>query len=172
MNRQRAEQLLETATRRCLTAGEREEWDAWLGASGSERTGWEDEMGLSRMLAGLDRPPVSSNFASRVMAALDHEWRVAGRRRTRWFSRAAWLRWRWQAAAGSVAALALALILVQESSHVRARREVVRGAEMLAEAGGVLSVDLLQDFDSIYALPGGPLPSVIEFAAAFDQPVP
>lgn len=172
MNRRRAEQLLDTAARRRLTPDEQADWDTWLDGAGPERTVWGDEMRLNRVLGTLIRIPVSSNFTSRVLAALDQQLRAderVGAGRRPW---TAWARWRWQWAAGSVAVLAVALVVLQESPHVQARREVLASAEVLAGAGGLPSVGMLQDFDAIYALPGGPLPSVTEFAAAFDQPVP
>jgi hypothetical protein len=172
MNKQRAEQLRDTATRRQLTPAEQDEWNVWLAASGSERPGWEEEMRLNQVLRSLSRPPVSSNFTARVLAALDRDRRGATRNRVPRALWPAWLRWRWQWAAGSLAVLALAVVVLQESPRVQARKEVVHSAGVLAEAGGPLSVDILQDFDAIYALPNAPLPSMTEFAAAFDQPVP
>lgn len=172
MKPQRAEQLLDTAARRRLTASERAEWETWLGENASDRTSWEEEMRLNRVLGTLIKIPISSNFTSRVLAALDRELREEERSRAQWRRWLPWLRWRWQWALGSVAVLLLAVVTIQHGQSLQERKDVVRSAEMLAEAGHLPSLEMLQDFDAIYALPGGPLPLVTELAAAVEQPIP
>lgn len=173
MKNQRAEQLLDTAARRRLSANEQAEWDALLGqCATSERAPWEDEMRLNRVLGTLIQIPVSSNFTTRVLGALERELRRGDGRRAAWLRWLPLLRWRWQWAAGSVAILLLTAVTLQQGQRVQARQDVVHSAGMLAEAGNLPSLEMLRDFDAIYALPGGPLPSATDLTAAFEQSVP
>ncbi len=161
----RAQQLVDTAARRRLTAGERDEWEAWLAAHPEERAEWEVEMRLSRVLGSLLASPVPSNFTHRVLAAVERETARQARPPARRSRLAAWWR-RWQWAAGTAAALLVGAWFVRMEQQWQSRREVVRSVQALAAASDLPSVEMLQDFDAIYNLPGGPVPSVADLESA------
>lgn len=155
-------ELLAAAARRELTAAEQARLDAWLNEHPEARADWELEQRLTRSLRRLPAVPISSNFTSQVMRQVER----AATRRTAPASRwAGWLRHLghgWQIAA-ACAALALVAAIQVRQSHQRA--EFVRSLAAVPVAG-LADVDTWRNFDSINALPDGPLPSVDQLAEA------
>src|SRR4051812_4743501 len=73
MNDVRKEELIRLSMQRELTAEEEASLERWLAAHPVARTQWEEERALSRAIHSLPDVPVSSNFSSRVLQALDLE---------------------------------------------------------------------------------------------------
>lgn len=168
MKRERAEQILATAARRPLCAEETREWQAWLASCPpEERPRWEEEMRLNQLLAGLMQTPAPSNFTARVLHALDRAEaaRPAGLEPK---SLNLWGRLLRPWALGA-AALALAAVVLHLQQQARAREQVVHSAEVIvATATEVPTLQMLRDFEAIYALPAEPPPSVAELEAALE----
>jgi len=124
-----------------------------------EAAEWEEELRLSALLAGLGDAPLRPDFTARVMAA-------ARNRRPARAAAAPILRF--PALSPSVlrrvaAAAAVALLLVagihwrRHAERERLARSIEAVAPLIAAAP---DIDLLQDFEAIYALPEGPLPDL------------
>src|SRR5438128_1561371 len=83
--------------KRELTASEQAELDAWLKAHPEARADWETDVALTSSLCRLADAPISSNFTSRVLQAVEREARAEGRGRSvfpwwqNWARRARWV---------------------------------------------------------------------------------
>lgn len=164
----RAEQLVDTAARRPLTPAEQAEWAAWLADHPEDRERLETELRLSRVLGTLLASPAPSNFTARVLAAVERE--TARRAQVSRRSRPLWWPplWRWQWAVGAAVMLLVAGFLWRQQQQWRSRQEVVQSVQALTEVAGLPSLEMLQDFDAIYNLPAGPVPSVEELESALE----
>ena len=73
MNDVRKDELIRLSLQRDLTPEEESRLEALLASTPDTRTQWEEERALSRALQSLPDVPVSSNFTSRVLQAVDAE---------------------------------------------------------------------------------------------------
>jgi len=151
MNEVRNEELVELSMRRELTPEEMSRLEGYLAAHPETRAGWEEERALSRALHSLPDVPVSSNFTSRVLRALE----VEEAREARWSqsSKGNWLRrliprFAWAAIAVLISVLGIQQI--QTSKQERFAQDISFAAADLARVPN--PEILLQDFDAIQEL--------------------
>lgn len=156
MNDAEFNQLLETAARRPLTAVEEIRLRAFLAERPSAGGRWEEEIALTRLLHRLPDVPLSSNFAARVLLAVEREEqsRLQAPRFLRWFD--------WRRPVVRFAAACLFLGLAGLSHHqyrglMRAKMavslaNVTSGVDTAARATQLQAVELWQDFEPIYRL--------------------
>ena len=93
MNDLRQKQLMEASWRRALTPEEESELQLHLASHPQKQEEWEDELALTAALHNLRDAPLSSNFTSQVLQAVDRDAaRNAKSKATESASPAAWLR--------------------------------------------------------------------------------
>jgi hypothetical protein len=155
MNDSELNELREASWRRKLTPAEELRVQAFLSANAAAQAEWEDDLALTRQLQELPNAPVSSNFTSLILQAVEAETGQEPRSislETRWRG---WL-------SGFLPRLALAALVVtlgiglffQHQEH--SRQQMVEGVkEFLKVASLPVSVSdpgLLEDFDAIQQL--------------------
>lgn len=152
MNESFYQELREISWRRKLTPEEETQLQGWLTAHPEKQAEWELEQSLSEQLRHLSNAPLSSNFTSQVMLALDGE--LARQEREGRGGRT-WLQWLHKFAP-RLAPVSLALVVaitffvyhrgnqVDEQHYRRVAVETV---------DNVPSPEILADFDAIEKLP-------------------
>jgi hypothetical protein len=156
MNSPELEQLIETARRRRLSAAEQSRLDTLLQGAPAAWPERDDELALTRLLAGLPDAPLASNFSARVMQAIDLAEAQAGRESTpravavgwwphRWFGRLAW----------TTAALVVSGFSWMQYQGWQ-RSETARSIQVITEVATVPSVAVLKDFDAIQSFASVP----------------
>lgn len=167
MNDDKLQQLVDEAIRRPLDAHEQAEWDVALRAKPDQRGVWEADLRLSRFLGNLPAPPVSPGFIQRVLDALPPP---ATRSGPAIPAALGWLRgWfpRWQVALASLLVVSATLFTLQHRNRLATERETARALLTFTTAIEELpTIDMLRDFDAIFSLPDGPIPSVDDLALA------
>src|SRR5215471_19957384 len=124
--------LRELGWRRKLSPAEEAQVCAWLEAHPQARGDWEAEAGLSDALDRLKEPEVSSNFTSRVLAAIEAD----AARQNRATGRRPW-HWRWLPKA-ALASVVLVAGLVGLQHHQQAQREkYVRSVATISEVASL-----------------------------------
>jgi negative regulator of sigma E activity len=154
MNESIYHQLREISWRRKLTPEEETQLQGWLAAHPDKQVEWELEQSLTDQLRHLSDAPLSSNFTSQVMQALDSE---LARQESRGYGTARhWLQWLHKLAP-RLAPVSLALVVaVTAFVYYRTNDQQQRVAENVAVAISVSDVpgpQILQDFDAISNLP-------------------
>jgi anti-sigma factor RsiW len=152
MNDSVYDELLRLGMKRELTADDRAKIEAGLAAHPELRARWDEDAALNRALRATADAPVSSNFTSRVMDAIDFADREAP-------APVAW--WRrfvpqWKPQAGWAAALAALLLAgawqYQQRQKITVAREDVR--EISTDIASLVptSPEVFKDFDAINQL--------------------
>ena len=151
--------LREISWRRELTPSEQAELDAWLQAHPESREDWEAEMALSGSFGRLPQVPVSSNFTSRVLQAVEREALAEKPGRTApgwWQILAARTRW---VTGGAFAAVLLTTGLMVHHQHVAVRQqELVKTLEIVGRVPALPNTEVLTNFEAIRLLSQGPQP--------------
>jgi anti-sigma factor RsiW len=154
MNESNYRDLVEASWRRRLTAAEEAQLHAYLAIHPEKLAEWEDEAVVNDTLRELKQAPLSSNFTSQVMLAVEREAAsVAQVSSTSWVRFSAVLRRYFPrfAAAALVAGCSYFSVMEYQAYN---RKQVARG--MVATIGEVASVlpspEVLQDFDTIHHL--------------------
>lgn len=153
---------LDEVERRKLSAAEAEALRRALAQSPRERARLEVELALNRLLDGLPKPATSTNFARRVMRAVEAESAAAERAR----ESGAWLRWPRLAWAGAVFALGLGGWW-QFQGVSRAR--LAASLADVSRAAAVPGVEVLQDFEAIRSLQTSAQPGDVALLAALTE---
>lgn len=154
MNESLYHQLRETSWRRKLTPEEENQVQGWLAAHPDKQAEWEQEQILSEQLRHLANAPLSSNFTSQVMQALDTE---LARQERAGKSSLTWLE-RLHKLVPRLAPVSLALV-VAITAFVHYRKSDLQEKQVESVASFVTSVpdvpgpEILQDFDAIEKLP-------------------
>lgn len=155
MNELFYQELREISWRRKLTPEEETQLQGWLAAHPDKQAEWELEQSLSEQLRHLSNAPLSSNFTSQVMQALDAE--LARQEREGRGGRG-WLQWLHKLAP-RLAPVSLALVVaitffvyqrgdkVEQQYQAKAIESVVHAADQ------VPSHEILADFEVIEKLP-------------------
>jgi hypothetical protein len=143
--------LRELSWRRKLSPAEEAQLRAWLEAHPEARADWETEAGLNDVLSRLEEPSVSSNFTSRVLAAVEADAvRQEGEARREWSLRL-W-NWRWLPKA-ALASVVLVAGLVGLQHHQQVQHEkYARSVATISDVASLPSPAVLQDFDAIQAI--------------------
>lgn len=166
MTEQEYNELRETGWRRPLDAAEDARVQAYLALNPDAQRAWELEAELTQLLAQLPPAPLSSNFTSQVLTALDGELRNARRpARTGW--------WRWwhrpfPRLAWSVALLAIGLFSYQ---HYRSYRheKLTQALVEVTSANGWDAPSIFNDFETIQRLGEVPQPADEELWLVLSQ---
>jgi anti-sigma factor RsiW len=140
------QELRELSWRRELTPAEDARLQAWLASHPEAKADWDAEGRLSRLLTELSAPPVSSNFTSLVLQALEREG-VAGPGRTR----AWWLLRSWVLRT-ALASVVLGLSLGILAHHRRVQSERVAMARSVTEMYPVMAAskpEVIENLDAI-----------------------
>ena len=149
MNESIYHQLRETSWRRKLTPEEETRLQGWLAANPERQAEWEQEQMLSEQLRHLANAPLSSNFTSQVMQALDSE---LARQEREGKGRQSWLQWL-QRLAPRLAPVSLALVVAITAFVYRnfeQEKRQTQTIETLASAvTDVPPLEILEDFDAI-----------------------
>ena len=145
-----AEQLLEIALKRQLTAAELAQWQTCLAAHPDQRAAWEEDLALNQLLRALPPAPVPSNFTAQVLRALDRDEATAKSSSIpKWLARLAALRWTRPVAFAALALVAGLFAWQQQRQH--ARTEVANSLR-LPTLMRLPSMEQLKDFDAINSL--------------------
>jgi hypothetical protein len=149
--------LLEISWRRKLTEAEQAQLRAWLAAHPEKQADWEVEAGLNAALGRLPDALVPTNFASRVMQAVQRE--KTGHRQPSLVLSRFWLwRLRWLPRAAFAAfLLGVALFSYREVRAAR-RAEIARSVAAIGSVPSLPSPQILKDFDAIWAMDPSPPP--------------
>lgn len=141
----RNDELIRLSLKPALSPDDEARIEAFLATRPEERATWEEERALGRALQALPDVPVSSNFTSRVMQAVELETAREERSHTqRGWRRAFWPRLSW---AGLAALLAF---FFMHEVRVRKRTQVVGDVVLLSQDSSMLpSAEVLRDFDAI-----------------------
>jgi len=158
MNDSEFNELREASWRRKLTPAEEMRVQTFLAANAGAQAEWEDDLALTRQLQELSDAPVSSNFTSLVLQAVEAE--------TGGNSRPISLESRWRGWLGrflprlALAVLTVALgagIFFQHQEH--SRRQMVEGVKEFLKVAKVASLPVsvsdsgvLENFDAIQQL--------------------
>ena len=152
MNESMYQQLREISWRRKLTPEEETHLQGWLAAHPDKQAEWELEQSLSEQLRHLSDAPLSSNFTSQVIRALDTELarhEREGRSRN-------WLQWL-NKLAPRLTPVSLALVVaITAFVHYRSEHQEKRIAENIAIVTAVSDMpgpEILADFEAISKLP-------------------
>jgi len=152
MNESEFNKLKETSWRRKLTPREEAALADFLAGHLEERSGWESDLRLNQMLNGLPDAPVSSNFTSQVVHAVERDVLESSPHSTR-KSFAHWLRSNW------LPRVALAALLLGGGVFSVQQYKRVQVAHDIAAVSSVASIppQWLQDFDAINRLSQPPI---------------
>ena len=163
MNDVRNEDLIRLSFRRELTPEEESRLENYFAAYPQARTQWEEDRALGRAVQSLPDVPVSSNFTSRVLQAVDlDEVREARQRQSKWRLRTFLPRFSWAA----VAAM-LTLFFVHNRDAAKRDQVVKVLSKVSSELKGVPEPDVvLQDFEAINRLVKTSVPSDDELLTA------
>jgi hypothetical protein len=144
--------LKETSWRRKLTPREEAALADFLAGHLEERLGWETELRLNQMLNGLPDAPVSSNFTSQVLQAVEQDVLKTSRGSTR-KSLAHWFRFNW------LPRIAIATFLFGGGILSLQQYKRVQVAHDVAAVSSVAAIppQWLQDFDAINRLSQPPI---------------
>ena len=155
MNESLYHQLREISWRRKLTPEEETRLQGWLAAHPDKQAEWDLEQSLSEQLRHLSNAPLSSNFTSQVMQALDAE--LAKQEREGQGGRT-WLQWLHKLAP-RLAPVSLALVVAVTAFVYHQRTKDEQQHERITEVvtavfpADVVSPEVFQDFEAISKLP-------------------
>lgn len=162
MTEQEYNELRETSWRRPLDAAEDARVQAYLALNPDAQRAWEQDAELTQLLAQLPPAPLSSNFTSQVLGALDRELRTAPSVRTRW---------RWHHLLPRLAwAMALLLLVGFSVQKYRGYRQEKLVHELVqATFNHRLAPNIFQDYDVIRSLGQLPPPADEELWLVLSQ---
>jgi len=163
MNDVRKDELIRLGMQRELTPEEESRLEGWLAAHPEDRAAWDDERALNRALRTMPDVPVSSNFTSRVLQAVDLDEAREGRR-ARGKSRFQLLlpRWRWGVAVALLGSLGLFELRTVRQAQFDKQLRIVSG-----DVAKLPGPEVLEDFDAIARLQEVSVTSDDELLAAF-----
>ena len=151
MNQTEFQQIKEAAWRRTLSQTEEAAIRAYLAANPDALTDWDEEMALSRCMMDLPDAPVSSNFASRVLQAVEREVTRDDRVKSIVPFRLNWL------PRVAIACLFLGVGIFSGHEYREAKRiEIARDVAVVSSAA-TFPQEWLQDFDAINRLSEPPV---------------
>src|SRR5258705_9903447 len=150
MNDSEFNELRETSWRRKLSAAEELQAQSYFAAHPQAQAEWEEDLALTRHLQELPDTPISSNFTSLVLQAVDAENTAPERPRGfhwtglihRWLARVA--------LAGLVGLLAVGGLLKYEQTHTR--KLVALDVQEFVRVTNLPGPEIFEHFDAIEKL--------------------
>jgi len=157
----------EAGLRQPLTHEERERLRAQIRRNPALKEALSEDVALNACLRQLPARPLSSNFTSQILCAIQQNPQTA-QLRPRW--RFQWLDWPWKNhGLAGVTAAGVALLCIGLSVHVYQDHTRARFARSIAEIGrasNALNPEVLKDFEAIYRLRQVPVAVDEELLAA------
>ena len=154
MNDSQYNELRAQSWRRKLTPEEERQAQAYWLARPEAQAEWEEDLALTRQLRELPDPPLSSNFTSLVLQAIDVESEVASQPVAHSIS-SLWRRWFSQFAPKFALGVLLACLGVglffRQHDHTR-NKEVARAVREFVRAANLPGPEVFEDFDAIRQL--------------------
>jgi anti-sigma factor RsiW len=151
-------QMRELGWRRTLTPEQQAKVRAWLAAHPEAAEDWKTEASLSEALGRLADVPLSSNFTSRVMGAIERERNESER------GLAFGTRWNWWSRLlprlAFVAVILGAGLFSYRHFESTRRIEIARSVATVSEVASVPSASMLEDYEAIRALSQTPAADV------------
>ena len=150
MNDAEFQNLKETSWRRKLTVQEEAALKSFLDSHFDQRLQWEEESGLNQLLGRLPDAPVSTNFTSRVLRAVERETARTSQSEKGIFH---WLKFNW------VPRIAVATLLLCGGfiSLQQYKRNQIAHAVAAVSNAATVPPQWLQDFDAINRLSQPPV---------------
>jgi anti-sigma factor RsiW len=140
-------QLREQSWRRELTSSEDAALRDWLAKHPEAQGDWENEAALNEALRRLPDAPLSSNFTSRVLHAVQRE-QAAESRRSRRGRMAWWRRFAWRLGLAGITGVAGFFSYEQfYAAHLRA--EVRQSIVAVSAVSSLPSAEILENFEAI-----------------------
>ena len=151
MNEQQHQELVEASWRRPLTPEEEAALQLYLAARPDLQADWEDEHALTNALRDLPAAPLSSNFTSQVLHAINREQRSSVQRPAVSF----WRQWlpRLATVATILVLLFTGLNLYRLNTQTQVRETVGTFAHI---ATTVSEPEVFEDFEAIHQLRTAP----------------
>jgi hypothetical protein len=153
---------LDEVERRKLPATEVEAWRRALAQRPRERARLEEELALSRLLDELPKPTPSTNFARRVLQAVESGSAAAER------ARETGVRFRWARLAWALAMFAVGLGVWWQFRGISRARLAASVADV-SRAAAVPGVEVLQDFEAIRSFQTSTQPGDVALLAALTE---
>jgi hypothetical protein len=143
--------LRELSWQRKLTPDEEAALRGWLAVHPDAQADWELEAALNEALGQMAQAPVPSNFAARVLQAVELEEKAGARQSggSLW-RRQPWLRWLRRIAFAAI--VLCAGMISYEQIQVHQERERIRAVEAVADISSVPGTDALKDYNVIQVL--------------------
>ena len=150
MNEQQHKELVEASWRRPLTPEEETALQLYLAARPGAQADWEDDVALTNALRDLPTAPLSSNFTSQVLQAIDREERVV-ERPTMPF----WRQWLPRfATVATILVLLFTGVNLYRFNNQSAMREAILPVTYIATT--VPEPEVFEDFEAIHQLRTAP----------------
>jgi len=146
-------QLREQSWRRELTSSEDAALRDWLAKHPEAQVDWENEAALNEALRRLPDAPLSSNFTSRVMQAVQRE-HAAESRRSRRGRMVWWRRLVWRLGLAGITGAA-GFISYEQFYAAHLRAEVRQSIVAVSAVSSLPSAEILENFEAI-RLSGAP----------------
>lgn len=148
MNEIEFELLKEARWRRKLTASEQAALESYLAAHVESRSLWEEETRFNQLLEALPNVPVSTNFAARVLQAVERDTSTAKQPERAVLN---WLKRNWLPRIAIVSlVIATGFLSIQHFENARLER-IAQGVASLSTTTAVPQ-EWLQDFEAINRL--------------------
>ena len=151
MNEIEFEKLREASWRRKLTAQEEAALRVYLAIHPAARSQWEEESSLNDFLGKLADAPVSSNFTSRVVQAVEHETHASTSRHGVFNS----IKFSWPRIAIASVLICAAVFSLNQYRALK-RTEIAHDIVTMSQAA-TMPQEWLQDFDAINHLSRPPV---------------
>ena len=155
MNDIRQKQLMEASWRRTLTPEEESELQLHLASHPDKQEEWEEDLALTGALHNLRDAPLSSNFTSQVLDAIDRETRPARNAKFQTAdlkSPGEWLR----RLMPRFAFVAVTLLLMLTGLNAYRLHNRNSDSEVVKTLVSALPADVLEDFEIIQQIRTGP----------------
>jgi anti-sigma factor RsiW len=153
MNESEYNELRSASWRRKLNSAEEAQVQAYLMTHPEAQANWEEDLALTRHLQALPNPPLSSNFTSLVLQAVDAETHPRPEGRTLMGAWRAWFgRLAPRAALATLVATLGAAGFLNYEYQARARKQFAAGVEQFVEVANLPGPEIFEDFDAIQKL--------------------
>jgi hypothetical protein len=148
MSEKEFEELMETRWRRELTSQERAALQIYFSTHPHAQVAWNQESGLSHLLEKLPDVPLSTNFTSLVMQAVEREGMKTKQSASPVLH---WLKFNWLSRAAVAGLIVCASLFSVQQYRAAKRTEIAQNVVAISTAATVPQ-EWLQNFDAINRL--------------------